>query len=130
MRLCPKGDSGLELRVDLDGFSPETRDPIRGPGTFKRFLRESNFCPRTPPFYSLAIECTDRWLGLEPRANSRLVKKDAALFGGALGKGTFIAGLAFQWWSLRCPCKTAWINHQGRYAEERSNKVKPARTTS
>jgi hypothetical protein len=49
MRLCPKGDSGLELRVDLDGFSPETRDPIRGPGTFKRFLRESNFCPRTPP---------------------------------------------------------------------------------
>jgi len=29
----------LELRVSLDGFSPETNDPIRGPGTFKRAMR-------------------------------------------------------------------------------------------
>ncbi len=29
----------LELRVSLDGFSPETNDPIRGPGTFKRIMR-------------------------------------------------------------------------------------------
>jgi uncharacterized Fe-S cluster-containing radical SAM superfamily protein len=28
----------LELRVSLDGFSPETNDPIRGPGTFKRIM--------------------------------------------------------------------------------------------
>ena len=29
----------LELRVSIDGFSPETNDPIRGPGTFKRAMR-------------------------------------------------------------------------------------------
>jgi AdoMet-dependent heme synthase len=29
----------LELRVSMDGFSPETNDPIRGPGTFKRAMR-------------------------------------------------------------------------------------------
>ena len=29
----------LELRVSLDGFSPERNDPIRGPGTFKRIMR-------------------------------------------------------------------------------------------
>lgn len=29
----------LELRVSLDGFSSETNDPIRGPGTFKRIMR-------------------------------------------------------------------------------------------
>ncbi len=29
----------LELRVSIDGFSPETNDPIRGPGTFKRTMR-------------------------------------------------------------------------------------------
>jgi AdoMet-dependent heme synthase len=29
----------LELRVSIDGFSPETNDPIRGPGTFKRIMR-------------------------------------------------------------------------------------------
>jgi AdoMet-dependent heme synthase len=28
----------LELRVSIDGFSPETNDPIRGPGTFKRIM--------------------------------------------------------------------------------------------
>jgi MoaA/NifB/PqqE/SkfB family radical SAM enzyme len=28
----------LELRVSMDGFSPETNDPIRGPGTFKRIM--------------------------------------------------------------------------------------------
>jgi AdoMet-dependent heme synthase len=29
----------LELRVSIDGFSAETNDPIRGPGTFKRVMR-------------------------------------------------------------------------------------------
>jgi AdoMet-dependent heme synthase len=29
----------LELRVSMDGFSPETNDPFRGPGTFKRIMR-------------------------------------------------------------------------------------------
>ncbi len=29
----------LEFRVSLDGFSPETNDPIRGPGTFQRTMR-------------------------------------------------------------------------------------------
>ena len=29
----------LELRVSMDGFSPETNDPIRGPGTFNRIMR-------------------------------------------------------------------------------------------
>lgn len=29
----------LELRVGMDGFSPETNDPIRGAGTFKRIMR-------------------------------------------------------------------------------------------
>jgi uncharacterized Fe-S cluster-containing radical SAM superfamily protein len=29
----------LELRVSIDGFSSETNDPIRGPGTFKRAMR-------------------------------------------------------------------------------------------
>jgi MoaA/NifB/PqqE/SkfB family radical SAM enzyme len=29
----------LEIRVSIDGFSPETNDPIRGPGTFKRAMR-------------------------------------------------------------------------------------------
>jgi AdoMet-dependent heme synthase len=29
----------LELRVSMDGFSPETNDPIRGAGTFKRIMR-------------------------------------------------------------------------------------------
>ena len=28
----------LELRVSIDGFSSETNDPIRGPGTFKRAM--------------------------------------------------------------------------------------------
>lgn len=28
----------LELRVSMDGFSPGTNDPIRGPGTFKRIM--------------------------------------------------------------------------------------------
>lgn len=30
---------GLEFRVSLDGFSPETNDPIRGEGTFQRAMR-------------------------------------------------------------------------------------------
>src|SRR5260221_2427580 len=29
----------LELRVSMDGFSPATNDPLRGPGTIKRIIR-------------------------------------------------------------------------------------------
>jgi molybdenum cofactor biosynthesis enzyme MoaA len=29
----------LEFRVSIDGFSPETNDPVRGPGTFDRAMR-------------------------------------------------------------------------------------------
>ncbi|MFV2068481.1 MAG: radical SAM protein [Pirellulales bacterium] len=29
----------LEFRVSIDGFSPQTNDPIRGPGTFDRAMR-------------------------------------------------------------------------------------------
>jgi len=41
----------LEFRVSLDGWSPETNDPIRGPGTFARAMRgvrklvEAGFLP-------------------------------------------------------------------------------------
>lgn len=35
----------LELRVSMDGFSPETDDPIRGPGTFKRIMRGIKLLP-------------------------------------------------------------------------------------
>ena len=51
----------LEFRVSIDGFSPDTNDPIRGDGTFKRAMRgvvqlvECGFLPiitaaRTWPF--------------------------------------------------------------------------------
>ena len=60
MRLCSKSDSGLELRVNLDGFSPETRDPIRGPGTFKRFMHGIKLLLPYASIYNWAIECTDR----------------------------------------------------------------------
>jgi molybdenum cofactor biosynthesis enzyme MoaA len=33
------GPYSLEFRVSLDGFSPETNDPIRGAGTFARAMR-------------------------------------------------------------------------------------------
>jgi sulfatase maturation enzyme AslB (radical SAM superfamily) len=33
------GPYSLEFRVSIDGFSPETNDPIRGEGTFARALR-------------------------------------------------------------------------------------------
>src|SRR5919198_1983647 len=29
----------LEFRVSIDGFTPQTNDPVRGPGTFARALR-------------------------------------------------------------------------------------------
>src|SRR5947209_2862401 len=29
----------LEFRVSIDGFTPQTNDPVRGPGTFDRALR-------------------------------------------------------------------------------------------
>ncbi len=36
---CEASLYSLEFRVSLDGFSPETNDPIRGAGTFDRTLR-------------------------------------------------------------------------------------------
>ncbi len=38
VRLREASDYTLELRVSIDGFSPETNDPIRGPGTFARAM--------------------------------------------------------------------------------------------
>jgi AdoMet-dependent heme synthase len=52
----------LELRVSIDGFSPETNDPIRGPGTFKRamrgikFLLEAGFLPIITAMRSWPLE--------------------------------------------------------------------------
>jgi uncharacterized Fe-S cluster-containing radical SAM superfamily protein len=52
----------LELRVSLDGFSPETNDPIRGPGTFRRIMRgiklvrEGGFLPIITAMRSWPIE--------------------------------------------------------------------------
>jgi AdoMet-dependent heme synthase len=52
----------LELRVSIDGFSPETNDPIRGPGTFKRIMRgiklllDSGFLPIITAMRSWPIE--------------------------------------------------------------------------
>ena len=52
----------LELRVSMDGFSPETNDPIRGPGTFKRIMRgiklllDSGFLPIITAMRSWPIE--------------------------------------------------------------------------
>jgi molybdenum cofactor biosynthesis enzyme MoaA len=52
----------LELRVSLDGFSPETNDSIRGPGTFKRIMRGiklllgSGFLPIITAMRSWSIE--------------------------------------------------------------------------
>ena len=52
----------LELRVSMDGFSPETNDPIRGPGTFKRIMRgiklllEGGFLPIITAMRSWPIE--------------------------------------------------------------------------
>lgn len=52
----------LELRVSLDGFSPETNDAIRGPGTFRRImrgiklLREGGFLPIITAMRSWPIE--------------------------------------------------------------------------
>jgi molybdenum cofactor biosynthesis enzyme MoaA len=34
-----KSSYSLEFRVSIDGFSPETNDPIRGQGTFERAMR-------------------------------------------------------------------------------------------
>src|SRR5260221_4011878 len=52
----------LELRVSIDGFSPETNDPIRGPGTFKRTMRgiklllDGDFLPIITAMRSWPIE--------------------------------------------------------------------------
>jgi len=52
----------LELRVSLDGFSPETNDPIRGPGTFDAAMKgfehlvRADFLPIVTAMRSWAIE--------------------------------------------------------------------------
>jgi molybdenum cofactor biosynthesis enzyme MoaA len=52
----------LELRVSMDGFSPETNDPLRGHGTFKRIMRgiklllDGGFLPITTAMRSWPIE--------------------------------------------------------------------------
>jgi molybdenum cofactor biosynthesis enzyme MoaA len=52
----------LELRVSIDGFSAETNDPIRGPGTFKRAMRglklllDNSFLPIITAMRSWPIE--------------------------------------------------------------------------
>jgi MoaA/NifB/PqqE/SkfB family radical SAM enzyme len=38
-RLAERTDYSLDFRVSLDGYDPETNDPIRGEGTFGRILR-------------------------------------------------------------------------------------------
>jgi len=38
-RLAEKTDYSLDFRVSMDGYSPETNDPIRGEGTFERILQ-------------------------------------------------------------------------------------------
>ena len=38
-KLAAASPYSLELRISLDGFSPETNDPIRGEGTFARALQ-------------------------------------------------------------------------------------------
>jgi MoaA/NifB/PqqE/SkfB family radical SAM enzyme len=38
VRLREASIYSLEIRVSIDGFSPETNDPIRGPGTFDRAM--------------------------------------------------------------------------------------------
>jgi MoaA/NifB/PqqE/SkfB family radical SAM enzyme len=59
----------LELRVSIDGFSPETNDPIRGPGTFKRAMRgtrlllDRGFLPIITAMRSWPIEQDEAQLG-------------------------------------------------------------------
>jgi AdoMet-dependent heme synthase len=59
----------LELRVSMDGFSPEANDPIRGPGTFKRIMRgiklllDGGFLPIITAMRSWPIERDEVELG-------------------------------------------------------------------
>ncbi len=58
----------LELRVSIDGFSPETNDPIRGPGTFDqamegvRMLVAAGFLPIITSMRSWEIHEDDEFL--------------------------------------------------------------------
>lgn len=58
----------LELRVSIDGFSPEKNDPIRGAGTFNRamegvrFLVEKGFLPIITSMRSWEIHQDDEFL--------------------------------------------------------------------
>ncbi len=59
----------LELRVSLDGFSPETNDPIRGEGTFERamqgveFLVGNGFLPIITAMRSWRLEEEEEVIG-------------------------------------------------------------------
>ncbi len=61
-------DYSLELRVSIDGFSPETNDPIRGPGTFDqamngvRMLVAAGFLPIITSMRSWEIHEDDEFL--------------------------------------------------------------------
>ena len=58
----------LELRVSIDGFSPETNDPIRGPGTFDlamngvRMLVAAGFLPIITSMRSWPMHEDDEFL--------------------------------------------------------------------
>ncbi|MGI9115905.1 MAG: radical SAM protein [Chthoniobacterales bacterium] len=58
----------LELRVSIDGFSPETNDPIRGPGTFDqamngvRLLVAAGFLPIITSMRSWEMHQDDEFL--------------------------------------------------------------------
>ncbi len=61
-------DYSLELRVSIDGFSPETNDPIRGPGTFAQamdgvnILVAAGFLPIITSMRSWPMEEDDEFL--------------------------------------------------------------------
>ena len=44
--MAAASDYSLDLRISLDGYSPETNDPIRGEGTFERILEGASNAAR------------------------------------------------------------------------------------
>jgi MoaA/NifB/PqqE/SkfB family radical SAM enzyme len=68
VRLNASSDYSLELRVSIDGFSPATNDPIRGPGTFDRamsglsLLVAAGFLPIITSMRSWPMEADDEFL--------------------------------------------------------------------
>jgi AdoMet-dependent heme synthase len=68
VRLRDQSEYSLELRVSIDGFSPQTNDPIRGPGTFEhalhgvRLLVAAGFLPIITSMRSWPMEEDDDYL--------------------------------------------------------------------